>query len=370
MHIAGPGHQEARDDERIYWIGFHHAPYIGPARIRKLRDAFGTLRAAWHAPAGQLRAVLDERSIESLVRTRQTLSLDKELQRLDQLGVRVVTLADPDYPHLLAQISSPPPVLYVRGSLQPDDATAVAIVGTRRATAAGREVAARLARGLAEAGVTVVSGLARGIDGVAHQAALDAGGRTLAVLGSGVNVIYPPEHRHLATRISDAGALISDYPPDTKPDAVNFPPRNRIISGLSLGVVIVEAPAKSGALITCDFAADQGRDVFVVPGSVLSHATSGSNRLLRDGARAVTCVEDVLDDLQLFKRREQTAVQQALPMTDGERRLLALVTSEPQHIDDLAAAANVEIAEASALLTMMELKGIVRNAGAQHYVRL
>ncbi|MER3486593.1 MAG: DNA-protecting protein DprA, partial [Chloroflexota bacterium] len=192
--------------------------------------------------------------------------------------------------------------------------------GTRRATAGGREIASRLARELAEAGVTIVSGLARGIDGVAHQAALDAGGRTLAVLGSGVNVIYPPEHRQLAQRIVDAGALISDYPPDTQPDAVNFPPRNRIISGLSLGVVIVEAPEKSGALITCDFAADQGREVFVVPGSVLSHATQGSNRLLRDGARVVLSAEDVLEDLQLLRRREQTAVQQALPMTDDERR--------------------------------------------------
>ncbi len=370
VHIAEPVHQEIEDDERIYWIGFHRAPFIGPARIRKLRETFGSLREAWHAPAGQLRAVLDERSVESLLRTRATFSLEKELNRLDQLGVRVITLADADYPHLLAQISSPPPVLYVRGSLRQEDAMAVAIVGTRRATATGREVAARLARGLAEAGITVVSGLARGIDGVAHQAALDAGGRTLAVLGSGVNVIYPPEHRQLAARICEAGALISDYPPDTKPDAVNFPPRNRIISGLSLGIVIVEAPPKSGALITCDFAADQGREVFVVPGSVLSHATHGSNRLLRDGARAVTCAEDILEDLQLLKRQEQTAVQQALPMTDGERRLLALVTSEPKHIDDLAAAANVEIAEASALLTMMELKGIVRNAGAQHYVRL
>ncbi|MER3438938.1 MAG: DNA-protecting protein DprA [Chloroflexota bacterium] len=358
------------DEERVYWIGFHRAPYIGPMRIQRLLEAFGSLRAAWHAPVSQLRAVLDERSVESLAQTRATLALEKEIERLDKLGVRVVTLADADYPPLLAQIPSPPPVLYVRGSLQPDDATAVAIVGTRRATAGGREIASRLARELAEAGVTIVSGLARGIDGVAHQAALDAGGRTLAVLGSGVNVIYPPEHRQLAQRIVDAGALISDYPPDTQPDAVNFPPRNRIISGLSLGVVIVEAPEKSGALITCDFAADQGREVFVVPGSVLSHATQGSNRLLRDGARVVLSAEDVLEDLQLLRRREQTAVQQALPMTDDERRVLALLTAEPQHIDDLAAAANLEISAASALLTMMELKGVVRNAGAQHYVRV
>ena len=357
-------------EERAHWIAFHRVPYIGPVRIQKLVDAFGSLRDAWRATPAALRRVLDERSVESLVQARQTLSPELELQRLEREGVMAITLQDPDYPPLLAQIPAPPPVIYVRGTLASEDATAVAIVGTRRATATGREVASRIARELAEAGVTIVSGLARGIDGVAHAAALEAGGRTIAVLGSGVNVVYPPEHRNLASRIVESGALISDYPLDTKPDAVNFPPRNRIIAGLSLAVVIVEAPARSGALITCDFAADQGREVFVVPGSVLSHASQGSNRLLREGARAVTSAADILEDLNLDRRREQVAVQQALPMTEEERRLLALVTSEPRHIDDLAAAANLEIAAASALLTMMELKGVIRNMGAQHYIRL
>jgi DNA processing protein len=222
---------------------------------------------------------------------------------------------------------------------------------------------------LAEAGVTIVSGLARGIDAFSHQAAIRAGGRTIAVLGCGVNVVYPPEHHQLAGQVVEHGALVSDYPPDRPPDAPNFPARNRIISGLSVGVVIVEAPAKSGALITADFAADQGREVFVVPGNVLSAASAGCNRLLRDGARVVTNADDVLEDLNIGRRREQAAVQQSLPLGDEERRLLALLTADPQHIDDLAALANLPIPEIGALLLTMELKGSVRNVGAQHYTR-
>jgi DNA processing protein len=357
-------------DGQKYWVGFDRVPFIGPVRIQRLLDRFEDLAAAWTASPGELATVLDERSVESLVRTRATLSLDREMERLERLGMKVATLGDAGYPRLLAEIPAPPPVLYYRGTLVPEDGMAVAIVGTRRSTAYGREVAGRLATELAEAGVTIVSGLARGIDGVAHRAAVKAGGRTLAVLGSGVNVIYPAEHANLAEEIAEHGAVVSDYAPDTKPDAVNFPPRNRIISGLSLGVVVVEAPNRSGALITCDFAADQGRDVFVVPGSVLSGASAGCNRLLRDGARAVTCAAEILEDLNLGQRREQTAVQQSLPVTDEERRLLALLTGEPQHIDELAVAAGLPIAQGSVFLSMMELKGLVRNVGAQHYVRV
>jgi DNA processing protein len=359
----------SRESERKYWLGFHLVPFIGPARIQRLLDRFDSLESAWHAAPGDVSSVLDDRSVESLLRARQHLSLDGEVDRLAQLGISFVTPGESGYPRLLAEIPAPPPVLYYRGQFAAGDATAVAIVGTRRSTAYGREVATRLATELAEAGVTIVSGLARGIDGIAHQAAIRAGGRTLAVLGSGVNVIYPTEHRQLAAQIAEQGALISDYPPDTKPDAVNFPPRNRIISGLSLGVVVVEAPNRSGALITCDFAADQGREVFVVPGNVLSNASAGCNRLLRDGARPVTCAADILEDLNLAQRRDQTEARQTLPASEDERRLLALLTAEPEHIDEIAAAANLPIVQASVLLTTMELKGFVRNVGAQHYVK-
>ena len=359
----------ARAETAKYWVGFHRVPFIGPTRIARLLRQFGDLGRAWDAPPDELRAVLDERSVESLLKSRAKLSLDDEMDRIERLGLTVLTRQDEDYPRRLGEISAPPAVLYVKGELLPEDGVAVAVVGTRRMTSYGREVTARLAGELAEVGVTIVSGLARGVDGAAHQAALRAGGRTIAVLGSGPNVVYPPEHRTLAGHIVEHGALVADYPPDTKPDAPNFPARNRIISGLSLGVVVVEAPARSGALITTDFAADQGRDVFAVPGSILSTTSAGCNKLLRDGATLVTTADDILEELNLGRRQQQVAVQQALPMAEDERRLLALLGAEPQHIDEVAAAANLPIARAGALLVTMELKGLVRNAGARHYAR-
>lgn len=352
-----------------YWIAFSRVPYIGPTRIDRLQAQFGDLESAWRASESQLRGVLDERSRESLVRFRATFSPEEEIERLQRSGIGVLSRVSDGYPALLREISMPPPVLYIKGELTPEDGTAVAIVGTRRMTSYGREVARTIASELASAGVTVVSGLARGIDGVSHDAALKAGGRTIAVLGSGVDVIYPPEHRRLAEQIAESGAVVSSFPPGQAPDAPNFPARNRIISGMSLGIVVIEAPERSGALITVDFAADQGREVFVVPGSVLSAASAGNMRLLRDGARPVASAADILEDLNLARRREIAAVQQALPLDEDERRLLAVLTAEPQHIDDVAAAANLPIAKAGALLLTMELKGSVRNAGAQHYSR-
>lgn len=352
-----------------YWVGFGRVPFVGPARIDRLMRHFGGLDQAWTAPPHELRRVLDERAVASLVRTRSELSLDAEMARIARAGISVLTLADPTYPWRLAEIPVPPPVLYLRGGLLPQDDVAVAIVGTRSLTPYGRDVTQRLAGDLAAAGVTIVSGLARGIDAVAHRAALAAGGRTIAVLGSGPDVVYPPEHADLAGRVAGQGAVLADYPPGRKPDAPNFPARNRLISGLSRGVVVVEAPLRSGALITVDFAADQGRDVFAVPGSVLSPASAGCHKLLREGARVVTGADDVLQELALLGGKEPAAVQQALPLDEDERRLMALLGAEPQHIDELAAAADRPIHEIGGLLLTMELKGLVRDAGAQHYTR-
>lgn len=356
-------------DERAYWAAFVEVTHVGPARIQRLLTTFGSLERAWQADAAALRHALDERSAESLIATRKKVDPLQRLERFERDGIQVLTAIDPGYPRLLRQIPAPPPVLFVRGELLPNDDCAVAIVGTRRSTSYGREVTARIATELAEAGVTIVSGLARGIDATAHQAALSAGGRTFGVLGCGVDVVYPPEHRGLAASIIESGALISDYPPGRKPDAPNFPARNRIISGLSLGVVVIEAPNRSGALITVDFAADQGRDVFVVPGSVLSENSAGCLRLLRDGARLIRSGADLLDDLGLSTSTSKPAVQQAFPMTDEERHLYNLVTGDPQHIDDLFLAAGVTAVEGLPLVTMLELKGAIRDTGAKHFVR-
>lgn len=255
-------------EQTAYMVALSKVTGIGPARMRLLLDYFGEAEAAWGASATDLIvAGLDGKTTEALLEAKRTGDPFKDMARIEAAGVRVLTWGSEDYPERLRDVDDSPPVLYMLGEVSSADAWAVAIVGTRRATSYGREVAARLSAGLAEAGVSVISGLAKGVDTVAHNAALDAGGRTIAVLGSGVDVIYPYENRHLAQRIVDEGhgAVLSEYPIGTRPEPTNFPPRNRIISGLSLGVLVVEADEKSGALITVRFALEHGRDVFAVP---------------------------------------------------------------------------------------------------------
>lgn len=355
-------------EERQALVALSQVSHIGPVRLGRLRDHFGSLDLAWEAAAGDLRGVLDERACREVLLARERISPAEVMERIAKSGAEVITVLDDVYPRILREIPGPPPVLYVRGMLPLQDEPTVAIVGTRRATSYGREATTRIASELAAAGVTIVSGLAKGVDGFAHRAALESAGRTVAVMASGVDIIYPPEHRQLAERIVESGALVSDYPPGAKPDAPNFPARNRIISGLSLATIVIEAPSRSGALITVGFAADQGRDVYAVPGSILSAASEGSNRLLRQGAIPLTSAADLLEDLKLAPSVVEEPEQIAFPMTDDERSLYALVTSEPQHIDELAYGAGFTIAAASALLTMLELKGLVINAGAQHYM--
>jgi DNA processing protein len=352
-----------------YWVAFQHAKRIGPIRLKRLVSHFGTIEHAWNAPSADLRIVLDSASVDSITSVRRALDLDKEMERIDRLGIDVFTLGEERFPDLLREVPTPPSVLYVRGTLQDVDLKAVGMVGTRRCTSYGRQIATTMAEDFARAGVTVVSGLALGIDGAAHRGALAGGGRTIAVLGSGVDQIYPSSHRELAEQIMANGAIISDYPPGTKPDARNFPPRNRIIAGLSLGIVVVEAPKRSGALITVDFAADYGRDVFCVPGNVQSDVSAGCHAVIRDGGRLVTSAADVLDDLGIAAPKQGQAKQQAFPMTEDERHLFNYIRWDPTHVDELAAAANLNAAQAGALLTLLELKGAVRDTGGQMYAR-
>ena len=342
---------------------------IGPARVRRLLDYFGDLAQAWQAaPEALLAAGLDRRAGEALVAARQGIDLDLVLRRLEQAGVNVLTWESPDYPVNLRNIAQPPPVLYVRGQLIPADEWAVALVGTRRASAYGREVARELAAALAANGVTVVSGLARGIDIVAHRAALEAGGRTVAVLGSGLDQIYPAEHQSAAADMAKAGAVVTDYALGTLPDSANFPPRNRIISGLAKGVVVVEADEKSGALITAGFAAEQGRDVFAVPGSIRQPTCRGTNKLIQQGAKVVLSATDILEELNLAMVAEHQQVRAALPADETEMRVLACLTGDPVHVDDLGIQLSLPIAQVSSALALMELKGLVRQVGGMNYV--
>lgn len=353
-----------------YWIGFNLVTGIGPVRVRSLVQTFGSIEAAWKAAAEELRkAGLGEKLVQRLVEARSDLDLGKELARVQQLGLQVLPMDDPLYPARLKEIESPPLVLYLSGQLLPQDEWAAAIVGTRRATPYGKAVAAELAGGLAASGVTVVSGLARGIDGIAHLAALEAGGRTLAVLGSGLDHIYPPEHRNLARSIASSGAVLSDYPLGTSPEGGNFPARNRIIAGLSLAVIVVEAGESSGALITADFAAEQGRDVFAVPGRIYDRGSLGTNRLIAAGAFPVTTVDDVLEVLNLESVAAAAPREPSLPKDATERRVLEALSADPVHIDELRERCELPIAELTACLSMLELRGQARQVGGMHYVR-
>lgn len=358
------------EEDRPYWVLFTMVPGVGPVRFQRLLAACGSARAAWSATDLQLAmAGLDRRSAEGLRQLRAKASPAAAVAQLERLRLRALTLLDEGYPAPLRQIIDPPSVLYVRGRLAEGDAVAVALVGTRRASPYGRAVAELLARGLVAAGVTVVSGLAKGVDAVAHRAALDAGGRTVAVLGNGPDQVYPPENTGLAQRIveRDAGAVVSEFAPGAPPDAGNFPRRNRIISGLCAATVIVEAGQRSGALITADFALEQGRDVLAVPGSILSPLSAGANSLIRDGATPVTGVEDVLQALRLVpdKRAART-----LPLLAGdEAAVYDALGGAPRHVDDLSRALGLRAAEVAATLTVLELRGLARPVGPLAYVR-
>jgi len=358
-------------DSRAYWVGASLVKGIGAVRLQGLLDFFGDLESAWNAPIDGLKSAgLPLRVAENFIRVRSGVDLEKYYESILRKGIQVFIWEDEEYPHHLKQINQPPPVLYVRGTLTGADEVAVGVVGTRNVTVYGRQVTEELATCLGHHGVTLVSGLARGVDGVAHDACLKAGGRTLAVMGCGVDIIYPPEHRALAERILDSGALISDYAPGTHPDSANFPPRNRIISGLSIATVVVEAGETSGALITATFAAEQGRDVFAVPGGIFAPQSKGTNRLIRDGARPLLKVDEVLEALQIDQAHEHRQLRLALPADETEARLLNILSDQPTHIDEIGALAGLPIVEVSATLAMMELKGMVKQVGGMNFIVL
>jgi len=355
--------------DKRYWVGFNLVKGIGAVRLQALRDHFSDLAVAWQAPTDALQAAgLSPKLAERVTQVRASVDLDKYMAQLAAQNITILTWEDELYPPRLKEIDQPPPILYVRGALTIEDFWAVAVVGTRRVSAYGRQVTEELASFLAANGVTVISGLARGVDAIAHQSALKNGGRTIAVLGCGVDRVYPPEHGQLAEKMMANGALVSDYAPGTPPDASNFPPRNRIISGLSMATVVVEAGETSGALITAQFAVDQGREVFAVPGNILAPQSKGTNRLIAQGARPMLSARDLLDVLNLTRVTEQSAVRKVLPGDEIETQLMDVLTHEPTHIDEIRNQTGLPIERVSATLVMMELKGLVRQVGGTTYV--
>ena len=356
--------------EDAFWLAFSTVRGIGAVRFRKLLNFFGDLSVAWQANRSELiSAGLTEKAVDQIFESRKNVIPENLETDLSRKAIKYLTWNSPGYPRYLLEIAQPPPVLYFIGEILPDDDLAVAIVGTRNVTKYGRQITHDTASYLAASGITVVSGLARGVDGIAHQAAIEAGGRTFAVLGSGVDVIYPPEHRKLARAIAQHGAVISDYPPGTKPDGINFPPRNRIISGLSRGTVVIEAGERSGALITAKFALEQGRDIFAVPGSVLSQMSKGTNQLIAEGATPMTNPVIITDTLNLARTGKERKTEQ-LDISAIEKNILRVLGDENLHIDEICARTSLSIEKLTAELTMLELKGIVQRENGMEYQRV
>lgn len=353
-----------------YLVGLSLLPGIGPARFHKLLAHLGEPERAWRATERELVAAgVDAKSMPSLLEKRRSLSIEQEMEKLRRLDVRVLTVFDTGYPLRLKEIFNPPPLLYVKGEITPDDAQGVGVVGTRSPSVYGKELTTRIVPQLIGAGLTIVSGLARGIDSIAHTAALNAGGRTIAVLGCGIDVIYPAENRNLYSRIAGNGAVVTEYPLGTKPDAYNFPARNRIISGLSLGTIVVEAQQGSGALITADYANEQNREVFAFPGRATDRNSAGCNKLIREGrAKLVTSTDDILEELDLTVAVHQLEIKTVIPANDDEGKLLALLSHEPVHVDELSRQTELPAPAVSSTLMMLELKGAVRQVGSMSYV--
>ncbi|MDP6380574.1 MAG: DNA-processing protein DprA, partial [Phycisphaerae bacterium] len=346
-------------------------PDVGPVLYDALIEHFGGAEEALAAPAGELEQVpgMGRKRTRAFLKARGGVDVDAELEAVRAAGVRLVARDDEEYPEALKYLTGPPPILYVRGRLEKTDGLAIAIVGSRRCSLYGRDQAERFATALARAGFTIVSGLARGIDSCAHNGALKVGGRTVAVLGNGLSNIYPPENKALAEAVCASGAVISEFPMATAPKAGNFPQRNRLLSGLSLGVLVIEAAERSGALITARLAAEQGKEVFALPGRVDSPYSAGVHRLIKTGAKLVHGLEDVLDEFPELRpdgtfetgAEEQEPAGLAASLSPEEHRLLGHLTKEPVPLDQLATASGMPPQTISGTLTLLELKGLVRS---------
>lgn len=366
------------DEEKTYWIGFSLFPGIGPVRFKLLTEFFGSAKSAWKADVSTLKKIkLGDKRTDEFDHFRKTVDLAGYRKQLVENKISVITLAESKYPKLLATIPDAPFVLYVKGKRGEHplnlDRT-IGVVGTRKMTHYGADVTMRLVSDLVSYGFTIVSGLAYGVDAMAHQTAIDCGGATIAVLGCGVDVIAPPSNARLYHDIADGhGAIVSEMPLGLRPNKGLFPARNRIISGLSLGVVVTEGADDSGALITARNAAEQGREVFAVPGPITSPFSRGPSKLLKNGAKLVEHVEDILEELHLPHTLTSTHNKQPhelVGLTKEETCIISCLENQQLHIDELVRASKLSIEKVSAALTILEMKKIIRDVGDKEYALL
>lgn len=355
-----------------YWVAYSKIQKIGPVNFKKLADYFIDLKTAWQANLVEIMAAgLEENLANEIIIKRSEIKPDEELELMKRERVIAVTINDNDYPQRLKEIYNPPPILYYRGAVNFWHDLCLAVVGTRKFSAYGQQAVEEIVFQLAQAGLTIISGLALGIDALVHQACLNANGQTIAVLGSGVDkgCVYPSHNRYLVDKIiKSGGGIISEYPVGTNPTKYTFPMRNRIISGLASGVLVIEAPESSGALITAKYALDQNRDVFALPGSIYNLNCEGTNNLIKQGAKLITSADDILSELNIqsvFKELKTDAVID----NEEEKMVLNSLTKEPLHIDKLKKMSNLNINVLSSALTFLEIKGLIKDLGGKNYIK-
>ena len=364
----------------ISWIALNSAKGLGPVRIGELLKHFGSPDKVFQTPPDLLRKkrLIPEECILALQKKELLEQAEKQFELAKQSGVSVLTLADPLYPVYLKEIFAPPPVIFAKGDLSVLTQNSFAVVGTRTPSGYGKQIASSITADLAKRGLVIVSGLAKGIDTLAHQAALDSGNKTIAVLGCGIDKTYPASNKELSKRICDSGVVITEFPMGTNPEAFNFPRRNRIISGLSAGVLVVEAGKKSGSLITAHYALNQGREVFAVPGPVTSYLSKGTFNLIKQGATPVCCVEDIMDNLSLisagnllnnFGKTHTDDTKQQL-LNESEKIILDTLSFSPVRIDEITEKLGKAASELFDALLSLELKGFIQQISGQKYVRV
>ena len=360
-------------DDLIYLIGLSHFPKFGPVRLSKLKYNFKNWKDAFYADISKLQtAGIDEKTATEFIATRNNIQPEKIFEKLDNENINVITFEDSNYPDPLKQIFNPPYIMYYRGDINAINDFCVAVIGTRKYTSYGKMVTERLVEDLAAQKITIVSGLALGIDAIAHDTALKNNCLTVAVLGSGVDQksIYPSSNRYLAQKIiENNGCIISEFVPGTNPMPYHFPQRNRIIAGLSIGTVVVEAGERSGALITANYALEQNREVFAVPGNIFSSVSIGPNDLIKKGATPITCASDIINALHLNQIQSFVENKQIIPETKEEKLIIDCLSFEPSHINEIVRVSRLDTSVINSTLVIMEMKGMVKNLGNQKYVK-
>jgi DNA processing protein len=362
-------HSEIRD-----WIGLSQVPEVGTKRFISLLNHFGSPGEVFSASQKELERIPDIGRVvaQNIKKFNYWDDVEKQSLRIGKDRIRFITINSPEYPSNLKNIYDPPPYLFLKGEIKKDDQKALAIVGTRVPSTYGRLITEKISSELAGKGITIISGFARGIDSLSHHYALEANGRTIGVFGSGLDVIYPPENKKLADEIEKNGALISEFLLGTQPEGTNFPKRNRLISGLSLGVIIIEAGIKSGALLTAQLALDQGREVFAVPGNISSKGSEGANWLIKKGAVLVTKAEDILEELKgvLYEDGKKLKMGKSSTLSEEEQEIYELLSSEPAHIDRIAKESELSTPQTLSLLLSLELKGFVKQISGKNFIRI